>query len=157
MSEKGLQGAQVSKRDPAIIWVGYSTCGLSKWSSGLSGCPLTSPPSWEQLANNSTCSETHTHKTGVGEAYVPSHILYSHPPSVRHTHILITSYPSQEPPGPACRLKSPICLFLEGLRGEGRGWNASNRAKGAPLQNLPNYCPSLPPNTPPSNAAAFRN
>lgn len=59
--KKGYGGAQVSKREPGILWVGCSTCGLSKWSSGLSGCPHTSPPSLEQLANYSTCGETHSH------------------------------------------------------------------------------------------------
>lgn len=56
------------------------------------------------------------------------------------------SIPLQEPPGPACRLKSPICLFLWGLWGAGRrGWNASNRALGPLSQSSLITAPPQPP------------
>ena len=155
---KHIHNVEVFKMHPSIIWFKYQTRGLSKWSCGLFVHLHTSPPSWEQLATfcawSWQCTHTHTHThthsyTTDQEAHVLTLVSRSHTHnlSLSDTHIHLTSIPLQEPPGPACGLKNPICLFLWGLWGGGGGWNASKRVQGPLSRSSLITAPPQPPHT----------
>lgn len=147
---KRLWGAQLFKGYHIVIWLRCLTCGLSKWGWGLFGCPHTSPLSWEQLANYSTCGETHTHTHTSYTWRALKHICRLSHISRLQNHILqgtrmqFNSIPLQEPPCPVCRLKRPICFFLWGLWGQERGWNTSKRGQ-RPLSKSPLITPPINP------------
>ena len=94
-----------------------------------------------------TC--THSHTTDR-ETHVLSLIsrIDTHNVSLSDTHTHTPHvYPITGAPRPSLQAEKPNLFIPMGIMGGG-DWNASNRAAGAPLSKLFNYCSSSPPSPP---------